>query len=166
MLEATIRTRLKTNLRERRELRGLARAMNTDKDVSGLHAEYLRLIGGDLSLTLDRRYWWGQWSLKGWGAPELELVIRHIQSQIRKGKRFEGALRWSRLIQQADAFEEELILARAEKRNSKPKPAPRENALQSFRPCVVDVQTRENTRTASEAAEKALAALRASVEIR
>ncbi len=131
-----------------------------------LHSTYCRLVGDELRLTLDRMYWWDHWALNGWGAPELELVIRHIQSQIRKGKRFEGALRWSRLIQQADNFGEELILARAEKRNSKPKPTPRENALQSFRPCVADAQSRENTRTASEAAEKALRELRAAVEIK
>lgn len=133
--------------------------MTPQDAIKELHAAYCQSVG-DLPLTLDRIYWWGQWMKNGWGAEDLSLVIKHIQSEILKNRRYPGALRWSRLIQNAENFGEELILAKAEHRNRKPPPNQRELALQSFRPTVVDVQPKDNTKTASEAAEKALAELR------
>src|SRR5512135_2001209 len=111
-----------------------------------LHAEYLRLVGGDLSLTLDRMYWWGQWAHHGWGVEELRFVIGHIESQIKKGRRWPGALRWSRLIQQADNFEEELNLARAEKRNAKPAPSSKDRVLEQARPTVSNEPVRDTAK--------------------
>jgi hypothetical protein len=125
-------------------------AMNTEQSIKRLHDEYLRLVGGKLLLTLDRMYWWGQWASHGWGVEDLRTVIGHLQQQIAKGKRYHGALRWSRLIQQADVFEEELILANAERRNAKPHVTPKEQVVQQFRPTVVSAPVKSDAKHVGE----------------
>lgn len=104
-----------------------------EKTVRALHSAYCRLVG-EMPLTLDRIYWWNHWIQNGWSEKELSLVIRSIQSGISKGKRNQGALRWSNLIQRADNFSEELAMARAEERN-RPKPVTaKERAVAQLRP--------------------------------
>ncbi len=130
-------------------------------EIDALHAEYLRLVGGDLTLSMDRIYWWGQWRLKGWGIEELRLVIGHIQNGIKAKRRNLGALKWSNLIQQIDRYEEEIIEARAEKRNAKPHVTPKERVISQARPTIAPVAP-GTTREAKPVGEY-IAQLRAAV---
>lgn len=124
-----------------------SRFMNTPIDQ--LHIEYCRLIQGQLKLTLDRQYWWGQWKSRGFTMEDLRLVIGHLQRGIKDGKRYPGSLKWSHLIQQTDSFEEELNVARAEKRNLKPAPSPKAVAQQQFSPVVASAKTEDTAKPAS-----------------
>lgn len=108
--------------------------MNEPTPTEKIHAAYCRLVGCSLSLTMDRMYWWGHWLARGWGEPELTLVVESLQKRIRNGERNVGALKWSNLIQQAQRFEEELVEAKALKRNAKPAPNPRDLAVGQLRP--------------------------------
>lgn len=101
-----------------------------EPEIHRLHKAYCDLVG-DLPLTLDRIYWWGQWLKNGWTYVELRLVVEHLQRGIKDGKRFPGSLRWSRLIQDAENFGEELILAKAETRNRR-KPTAKERVLAQY----------------------------------
>lgn len=128
--------------------------------IRKLHADYCALVG-ELPLTLDRIYWWGQWAKNGWGSAELVLVIRYLQAEVKKGKRFPGALRWSNLIQQSDNFAEELILARGALRNAPRQPSAKERVIAQARPEAFQQHDTSNTaKPIGEYVQKALAELR------
>lgn len=108
---------------------------NITPRIEAIHATYNRLTESQLTLTFDRIYWWECWLAKGFTESDLALVVGHIQKGIKDGTRHRGALRWSHLIQEPEHFEEELSLARAEARNAKPPPTPKERVLaQAGRP--------------------------------
>lgn len=133
-----------------------------------LHSAWNRITGQSLPMgvcSFEFESGWYQFEKAGYTEADLLLVVRYLQTEIRKGERKPASLRWRNCVGDLLRFAEEVELARGALRQ-KPPPTPRENALQSFRPNVVDAQPRENTRTASEAAEKALRELRASVEIK
>lgn len=120
----------------------------TEDQVKCAHAEYCRLVG-QLPLTFDRMYWWGHWLAQGWSIGDLRTVVIFLQSQIAIGKRFPGSLRWSRLIQDAENFGEEVLLAKeAVKRRPKP-PTSQQRALSQLRPTIPEPIT-TNTRSAAE----------------
>lgn len=102
-----------------------------EPEIRRLHKGYCDLVG-ELPLTLDRIYWWGQWLKNGWTCVELRLVVEHLQRGIKDGRRFPGSLRWSRLIQDAENFGEELILAKAEMRNHKKPVSGKERVLKQY----------------------------------
>lgn len=103
--------------------------------ISLLDLSYQKLSG----LTFSRLEQAGvvSWRERGWydfiqaghTLLELEEVILWIKKRIHQGKRDIGALRFRTLIAQLDVFEEELAMARAEKRNLVPAPSDKERVL-------------------------------------
>ena len=111
--------------------------MTSESDtIHPLHHEYCRLVGFNLALTIERHYWWTAWLARGWTMEDLRLVIRYLQQQIKEGKRNSGALKWSNLIQDANRYEEDLQMARAEQRNRRPPPAPLERVIGQWSPKI------------------------------
>lgn len=98
--------------------------MQTDTPKTlALHQRYCQLVNYPLAYSTERGYWWSHWIYKGFTEADLELVIRHIQYGIKNGTRHAGALKWSNLIREAEHFEEELVEAKAKKRNEPIKPS-------------------------------------------
>lgn len=120
-----------------------------ESDIKPIHAEYCQLVG-DILLTFDRMYWWGQWLARGWTVAELRLVVAYLQKEIARGNRYPGSLRWSRLIQQTDNFDEELVLARGSMKRKVPE-TPLGRAMQQLRPVVAHVTPNAAASTAVSA---------------
>lgn len=106
------------------ESHACANTMQTETPrTKAIHQKYCDLVGYSLAYSTDRAYWWSHWIYKGFTEADLELVIRHIQAGIKNGTRRAGALKWSNLIREAEHFEEELVEAKAQKRNEPAKPS-------------------------------------------
>lgn len=110
----------------------------TQSQIDAYAAAYCRLTGFALShrgVFDHRTRAWYEFIRAGHSLEDLELVVRWIQRGIREGKRQPGALRFSNLVERPDLFGEEVQLAKAEKRNAKPAPSPRDKAVAAFRAC-------------------------------
>lgn len=94
----------------------------TSPIVHQFHEAYSQATNFRLPLNYDRIDWWERLAGQGVTLEDLKLVLRYLQFQIAKGKRFDGCLRFSNLIGYANRFDEELGLARAWARNAKPPP--------------------------------------------
>ena len=79
----------------------------TQERIKSLH-EWLCRTTGPLPLTLDRIMHWEHWLARGHNGPELATVIRYLRREINAGKRNPGALKFTNLITDVNAFEEEL----------------------------------------------------------
>lgn len=81
-----------------------------------LHLAYVRLTGRPLELDYLKRQEWGVWQRYCQHEPftlaDLELVVRYLQAQIKKGERKPGSLKFKNLISSPDYFQEDLIDAR------------------------------------------------------
>lgn len=104
--------------------------------ATSIHSAYCRLAQADLTLTMDRLYYWNAWLSRGFTEADLRLVIRYLLHEVKAGRRFPGSLKWCNLIQNADRFEEDLALARGWERNNKPAPTDKDRVLQAARPVV------------------------------
>jgi len=119
--------------------------MNTDlaAQISLLDLAYQKLSGFKFTAYQQRGVvnWrddsWHRFIKAGYGVHELEEVILWLKPGIKAGKRNPGCLRFSNLIAQLDRFEEELGMCRAEIRNAKPEPTPKDRVLAQARPVVV-----------------------------
>ena len=115
--------------------------------ISCFASAYAKLTGFNLQhrgVFDHRERAWFDFIKAGFSIADLETVILHLKRGIREGKRNPGALRFSNLIERADLFGEELELAKAQKRNLRPAPTPRERVMQQARPVVCD-QTQGDT---------------------
>lgn len=97
--------------------------------IQKLHDEFCRLTDATLTLHLQRMDAWQLWAARGLTLDDLKLVVWSIRKGIAEQSRNLGALRFSALIQDPDRFEEELGLARAQQRNTKPARTNRERTL-------------------------------------
>lgn len=86
--------------------------------ISSMHYHYRTLTGMDVGLDYWRERCWHEWLAKGFRKDDLATVVAHIKKGIRENKRQMGALKFSNLIGNLDYFEEDLAVARAEKRNA------------------------------------------------
>lgn len=86
----------------------------------------------------------------GFTVEDLAFVLRWLQTKIQAGTRNPGCLKFSNLIMRPDAFEEELALAKAEKRNMRPPQTPKQKALEQLRPTVSDPPTQVTARPVNE----------------
>lgn len=123
------------------------------------HAAFCTATGQQLRLGIgeySREIAWARFLSAGFTAADVLLVVTHLQRKIREGERRIGALRFSNLIEPLERFEEELSLAKAEQRNAKPAPTPRERVIQVFRPAVAS----ENTQSTARPVGDYIAALR------
>lgn len=126
--------------------------MNT---ISDLHSLYCRLTGMHISLAFDREHFWFLWLKQGFTGADLELVVKMIWRKIPKGERRIESLKFRNLIEQLDRFEEDLAVARAEHRNSKPPPSARERAVSQLRPNVTEtVSSAQTARPVGELIEQ------------
>jgi hypothetical protein len=99
--------------------------------IAKLHAAYERFTGHKLKLdgVYLREWAWTEWIKRGFTEPDLELVVRYLQFQIRKDLRRPESLLFRNLIQEVDRFEEDLNMARDWKRNKRPEPTARQEIL-------------------------------------
>lgn len=94
--------------------------MNKPQLVRQLHDTYIARTGLEIVLNMAReRLWadWLTWSSDTWTPDDLTLTIRYLKTEIAKGNRNEGALKYSNLIGNPERFEEDLALARKEHRH-------------------------------------------------
>ena len=111
--------------------------------LRGLHDAYCARTGFDLRLNMARELSWQRWlAFSGftWRVPDLARVIGYLRSEIKKGTRNAGALKFSNLIEQPDRFEEDHALATAAAKEWRGEKSPR---------------TTTTTTTPPEAAEQA-----------
>lgn len=84
--------------------------------IIALHDWYCRNVM-QLRLTPEVERLWMEWLKAGYAGPDLRDVIRYIRKQINLGKRNEGALKLTNLIQRSEGgfigFDQDLGLARA-----------------------------------------------------
>ncbi len=90
--------------------------MSIRERIPPLHAWYCRNVM-PLRLTPEVERLWFDWLKAGYNGTDLRDVIRYIRRQISAGKRNEGALKLTNLIQRSEAgfigFDQDLGLARA-----------------------------------------------------
>lgn len=117
-----------------------------------LHDAYCRMARCQLTLTMDRLYYWSDFKAKGFTVDDLSLVIRYLDSEIRTGRRFEGSKKFSNLIQRLDMFEEELSLANgwSSRISKKAVNTARNRVLQQFSPVVGGQPLKGNVRSVAE----------------
>jgi hypothetical protein len=87
--------------------------------ASELHQAYCAAVGYEVALTLQRIFAWEAWKARGWTKDDLLLVISHLKSKIRAGRKWDSCLRFYQLICRLEDFEEELCAARALARKPK-----------------------------------------------
>lgn len=103
--------------------------------AQSLHKTYCSASGRDVPFTMQRIATWTEWSAQGWNANDLLLVISHIKRLIREKRRWDSSLRFEKIIQNFEAFGEDLAEARSLARAPKQHPAHRELAA-TGRPTV------------------------------
>lgn len=124
--------------------------------LTGLHEHYCELTGFRIRQSvgeLNRSHSWYLFNQYGFTDDDLVAVVRYLQRKIKDGSRNAGALKFDNLIVQLDRFEEDLGLARAEERNRKPAPTPRERVLEQARPTVVPMTPKDAQITAKPVGE-------------
>ncbi len=84
-----------------------------NEDHSLIHLKYCELTKRDLPLDMSHHYAWNAWKAKGYTPADLELVVNHIKTLIRAGRRFPESLRFYNLIMDLDRFAEDRAEARA-----------------------------------------------------
>lgn len=95
------------------------------KKVQALHAHFESLTGNRCTLSYMRIAAWDELIQRGYTASDVALVIRWVRSQM--GKQGSGyspsSLQFSRLVGDADIFEDRLNLARSAWKNAAPEKA-------------------------------------------
>lgn len=110
---------------------------NAPQVMKELHAHYCARSGYDILWNMVRENTWKEWLQYcgwSWGKNEISLVIFYLREEIGRQKRNEGALKFSNLIGDPMRFEEDLAMARRDRRlvnqvtkkpaSPAPKPAP------------------------------------------
>ena len=92
------------------------------QQIAAAHQLYCQLTGQSLRLGFDRERQWYEWLRAGFTLEDLRRVIAYLQREIRQGRRNDGALKLSNLLQ-PDRFEEDFNIRRV--RLEPPAPAPR-----------------------------------------
>jgi hypothetical protein len=142
--------------------------MNTATQIQQLHHLYCTLTNMQIRLDIAREHEWYHWLQRGFKPDDLRLLVKHLRTEIREGRRNHGCLKFRNLIAQVDYFEEDLAEARARARAPKSDPARaetlraagRDPALQSPSARPAAEVARQITRDPAAAA-KALEELRA-----
>jgi hypothetical protein len=119
--------------------------------IKQYHETYCLLSGQKVRMGVKdypRERFWYEFLKNGFTLGDLSLVITHLKGEIYRGKRNEGALRFSNLIQEPHRFEEELALAKAQIRNAKPHASARSVAVAQLRPIAGAIAPEANPDTA------------------
>ena len=102
--------------------------------------------------SYELEHGWHEFIKAGHTESDLLLVVRYLQSEIKKGERKPAALRWRNCIGDTLRFGEELELARGALRRKVPE-TPLSRAMRSLRPVVAAVNhecTQNTARPVSE----------------
>lgn len=113
--------------------------MSIQDTITQLGACYTRLTGMPLThrgVVNPREFAWHQWIKAGFVEADLVDVVTWLKTRIKAGVRHPECLKFSNLIADPYRFEEELALAKAERRNAKPVRDARERVLAQARPVV------------------------------
>lgn len=85
-------------------------------DINLLHAEYVRLTGIELRMTMRHVWIWQAYSVNH-TIEDLRLVVAHIKAGMKTGRRKDGALSFSNLVEDRYCrFDEDLAEIKARKR--------------------------------------------------
>lgn len=107
----------------------------TEQDrVKGIHITYCQESGNAISLTLHRMMIWQAWLRHGWTSEDLKATIRYIRKRYYNRDRPQivaGMIRFSRLVEQPETFEEYLCDACADARNAPKPPTQRDSVLKA-----------------------------------
>lgn len=121
--------------------------------IRRFHDCYRKVSGWDVgalkAICDPREHLWSAFIRQGFTIDDLDFVIVHLNRQIKAGERNPGSLRLSTLIEPIH-FGEELGRAKAEARNSKPGPTPKERVVQAFSPKVTELPAPMTARPVSE----------------
>lgn len=101
---------------------------------------------------------WAAYLNAGFTLDDLDTVLVWINRRIKEGKRDIGAKRFSTLIGNLDRFDEELGMAKAQQRNTRPAPTARDRVVAQFRPVVAEQTPQTGARPAHDIALEALRA--------
>ncbi len=128
--------------------------------IQALHDVYVQRSGLNIVLTMGRMAAWNVWRSHGWSVGDLEAVIALTKRRIAEGRKWEGSLHFSKLIENISHFEEMLAEARAWARKPKVNPARASVLRATFRPVE---EPKSNAQTSGDvlAAAKAFEAFRA-----
>lgn len=134
-------------------------ASDQSTDVASLLEIYSRITGirFRMGLAFDRERQAFELLRAGITLAEFEMVLTHLMGKVRRGERNIGCVRWSTIVGRLDVLDEEIGMAQAERRNLRPAPTPKEQALQQLHPTVS--QTTTETASARQGREIAIAAL-------
>lgn len=105
---------------------------DTQSQINLLDTAYQKLSGRSFrasGLLTGREYAWSNFLQAGYTLKDLDDVIVWIRRGIHEGKRHEAALGFRRLILDLMVFDDELATCRAERRNAKPAPSPKQQVL-------------------------------------
>lgn len=92
--------------------------MTPNDQIKALHAAYVEATGLDLVLTTQRMFAWDNWIEHGakarppWGVDQLTNTIAFLHVEVRQSNRRPACLKFTYLIENPEAFEQELALAR------------------------------------------------------
>lgn len=89
------------------------------KLLRDLHQAYVNGSGLVVEFTMSRIHAWQLWRSRGWGFADLGLVLKYLKRMIKEGKKWQSSLGFRALIENTDAFEELLAMARAQARQPK-----------------------------------------------
>lgn len=123
--------------------------------VLKLHSTWNQLTGQRIPMgvcSYELEYGWLDFIKAGYTENDLQMVVRYLQAEIRKGDRKPAALRWSNCVKDVLRFAEELELARGSMRRVRPR-TPIETAMAAFRPTVAAVTPNETKVTARPVSE-------------
>lgn len=138
--------------------------MNMQEEINRLDLAYQKLTNRAFrtgGIVTGREQGWVAFINAGFTVADLETVVLWIKGKILAGIYHEPRLAWRRLIADLQNFEDELATAKAEKRNAKPQPTPRDRVLSQARPTVVESVSADVT---AKPIGDYIAKLRASVE--
>lgn len=136
-----------------------AKTPDMHAEIARIHSVFCAATGVELRLGIgeyNRQQAWFQFLKAGFNEHDVLLVCNSLKRKIAKGERLPGALRFRNLIEQLPDFEEELGMARAEQKNMKPKPTPRERVLEQARPTIVPMRPEDAQDTSKHVSHLAL----------
>jgi len=124
---------------------------DTQAKIECLALCYKKITGIDLKhmgIIDHRERSWFEFLRAGFTVQDLEIVLLWLKKGVREEIRNPGCLRFSNLIERPDRFGEELAMAKAENRNARPAPTPKELVLAQARPVAVELQPAQAKNTA------------------
>lgn len=103
----------------------------TTENYDSIHSVYCSITNRPVLYDTRKFFAWQAWQAMGWTEEDLRLVVAFILRRIKTGKRRPESLRFTLLIEDHSRFEDDVLDARMEARQSQNQPTPRARALSS-----------------------------------